>query len=99
MSSFGRAPLLLLLDEPTASLDPEAEYELFARHAELARDTARSTGGITVLVSHRFSSVRAADLVVVLSGGAVVETGTHDELVTRGGPYTDWYSTQVRAYG
>ncbi|MFJ1461659.1 ABC transporter ATP-binding protein [Nocardia sp. N2S4-5] len=94
-----RAPLLLLLDEPTASLDPESEYELFARHADLARETARATGGITLLVSHRFSSVRSADLVVVLSGGAVAETGTHEELVTRGGLYTDWYSTQVRAYG
>lgn len=82
-------PLLLLLDEPTAALDPEAEHTLFERFAEASRVAARQTGGITVLVSHRFSTVRMADLIVVLVDGQIAESGTHDELVARGGRYAE----------
>src|SRR5207344_1816862 len=98
-------PLLLVLDEPTAALDAETEHELFEHYASAARrrDGARTgptadDGRITVLVSHRFSTVRMADLIVVLNGARVVETGTHDDLMARGGQYADLYSIQAAAY-
>jgi ATP-binding cassette subfamily B protein len=90
-------PLLLVLDEPTAALDAETEHALFERFAAAAQ-TARDDGRITVLVSHRFSTVRMADLIVVLDGAHVVESGTHDELVTRGGLYAELYGIQANAY-
>jgi len=68
-------PLLLVLDEPTASLDSQAEHELFERYAEAARRSAASAGTVTVLVTHRFSTVRMADLIVVLELGRVGEVG------------------------
>ena len=92
------APLLLILDEPTASLDAPTEHALFEQFAGAARDVASSTGGITVLVSHRFSTVRMADLIVVLSHGRIVETGPHDELMRAGGSYAQLYRIQARAY-
>ncbi|HVX45855.1 MAG TPA: ABC transporter ATP-binding protein [Mycobacteriales bacterium] len=91
-------PLLLLLDEPTAALDPEAEHRLYDQFAALARSAAQETGGVTVLVSHRFSTVRMADLIVVMEGGEIVEIGTHEELVENGRGYAEMFELQARAY-
>ena len=90
-------PLLLVLDEPTAALDAETEHALFARYAAAVRDD-RGSGRLTILVSHRFSTVRMADLIVVLDGARVVEVGTHEELLTRRGPYSELYAIQAAAY-
>jgi ATP-binding cassette subfamily B protein len=90
-------PLLLVLDEPTAALDAETEHALFEHYAAAARDGA-ADGRITVLVSHRFSTVRMADLIVVLDGARLVEAGTHDELVARRGQYAELYGIQAAAY-
>jgi ATP-binding cassette, subfamily B, bacterial len=92
-------PLLVVLDEPTAALDAETEHALFERYAHSARDEAgRRDGRITVLVSHRFSTVRMADVIIVLDGARVVEVGTHDLLVARGGQYAELYGIQAAAY-
>ncbi len=91
-------PLLMVLDEPTAALDPEAEHAIYDRYATAARQVAARTGGVTVLVSHRFSTVRMADLIVVLSGGQIVEQGTHEQLLAAGGRYADLFSLQAAAY-
>jgi ATP-binding cassette subfamily B protein len=90
-------PLLLVLDEPTAALDAETEHALFEHYAAAARDTGQS-GRITILVSHRFSTVRMADLIVVLDGARLVEVGTHDELMAKGGQYSELYGIQAAAY-
>ena len=83
---FMRAePLVLVLDEPTAALDAETEHALFERYADAAHDH-RVNGRVTVLVSHRFSTVRMADLIVVLDGARVVEVGRHEELMARARP-------------
>ena len=92
-----RSPLLLVLDEPTSALDPATEHALFDRYASAARRTERQ-GGITLLVTHRFSTVSAADLVVVLQDGGVVEYGTHTELMRRGGHYAQLYELQAAGY-
>lgn len=92
------APLLLLLDEPTAALDAEAEHELFDRYSEAARQARSRTGAITVLVSHRFSTVRAADLIVVVDGQGIAEHGSHDELMARGGMYAELFELQASSY-
>lgn len=92
------APLLLVLDEPTAALDAQTEHALFERYAGAARDAARATGAITVFVSHRFSTVRMADLIVVIDDGRVVEAGSHAELIARAGLYAELYELQARAY-
>ncbi len=89
-------PLLLVLDEPTAALDAETEHALFERYAQAARTS--TDGRITLLVSHRFSTVRMADLIVVLDGAHLVETGTHDSLITLNGHYADLYKIQAAAY-
>jgi ATP-binding cassette, subfamily B, bacterial len=92
-------PLLLVLDEPTAALDAETEHALFERYAAVARNSGASDSGrITILVSHRFSTVRMADLIVVLDGARLVEVGTHDELMARSGQYSELYSIQAAAY-
>jgi ATP-binding cassette subfamily B protein len=92
-------PLLLILDEPTAALDAETEHALFERYAAAARGTGeRDTGRITVLVSHRFSTVRMADLIVVLDGAHLVEFGTHDQLMAKNGQYSELYKIQAAAY-
>src|SRR3954465_1437975 len=92
-------PLLLILDEPTAALDAETEHALFDRYAAAARDphVARD-GRITILVSHRFSTVRMADLIVVRGGARLADVGTHDELMSRGGQYAQLYRIQAAAY-
>jgi ATP-binding cassette subfamily B protein len=90
-------PLLLVLDEPTAALDAETEHALFERYAAAARGS-RGDGRITVLVSHRFSTVRMAELIVVLDGAKLVEAGSHDELMARGGQYSQLYNIQAAAY-
>jgi len=87
-------PLLLVLDEPTAALDAETEHALFERYAA----AARGGGRITLLVSHRFSTVRMADLIVVLDGARLVEAGSHAELLARGGIYAELYGIQAAAY-
>jgi ATP-binding cassette subfamily B protein len=90
-------PRLLLLDEPTAALDADSEAKLFERYATASR-FAQATGSITIIVSHRMSTVRMADLIVVVDGGRIVEAGTHDDLVAAKGAYFDLYSTQAAAY-
>lgn len=92
------APLLLVLDEPTASLDAETEHLLFERYGAAARSAADSHGAITVLVSHRFSTVRMADLIVVMDDGAIAEVGSHQELMRSGGLYAELYELQAGAY-
>jgi ATP-binding cassette subfamily B protein len=92
-------PLLLVLDEPTAALDAETEHALFERYAAAAhRDVTEADGRITILVSHRFSTVRMADLIVVLDGAHLVEVGTHEDLMARGGQYAELYGIQAAAY-
>jgi ATP-binding cassette subfamily B protein len=92
-------PLLLVLDEPTAALDAETEHALFSRYAAAARaPEGRETGRVTVLVSHRFSTVRMADLIVVLDGARVVESGSHEQLLARNGTYAELYRIQAAAY-
>jgi ATP-binding cassette subfamily B protein len=90
----------LVLDEPTAALDAETEHALFERYAAAARGGAAGApaGRITVLVSHRFSTVRMADLIVVLDGSKLVEFGTHDELIAKKGQYAQLYGIQAAAY-
>jgi ATP-binding cassette subfamily B protein len=102
--ALGRAmmrelPLLLILDEPTSALDAQAEHALFERYAEGARRVGDATGGITVLVSHRFSTVRMADLILVVDGGWIAEAGDHASLLRSRGLYAELYELQARAYG
>lgn len=91
-------PLLLALDEPASALDATAEHALFERFTETARRAGTTSGGVTLFVSHRFSTVRDADLIVVLDGGRVAELGAHDDLVAAGGPYAEMYALQAHAY-
>lgn len=90
-------PLLTVLDEPTAALDAETEHQLFERYASRTREH-RQGGSMTILVSHRFSTVRMADFIVVLDGSRVAEAGSHDELMAAGGRYAELYRIQARAY-
>ncbi|RKS08426.1 ATP-binding cassette subfamily B protein/ATP-binding cassette subfamily C protein [Nocardiopsis sp. Huas11] len=92
------APLLTVFDEPTANLDPVTEKSLFDRYAAASRESARTTGGVTVLVTHRFSTVRSADVIVVMDHGRLVETGSHTELMEADGMYAELYRLQARAY-
>jgi ATP-binding cassette subfamily B protein len=91
------APLLLILDEPTASLDAITEAALFERYLA-ARKLASQTGAITLLVSHRFSTVRMADLIVVVDQGRVVASGDHASLIRAGGLYAELFEMQARSY-
>jgi ATP-binding cassette subfamily B protein len=93
-----QAPLLLILDEPTASLDAQTEHQLFERYAEASRTWGAEAGTITLLISHRFSTVRMADLILVMDGGRISELGSHGELMDRGGLYAELYELQARAY-
>lgn len=90
-------PLLLVLDEPTAALDAETEHALFERYAAAARGEP-SDGRITILVSHRFSTVRMADVIIVMDGARVTEVGSHDELMAKSGQYAELYGLQAAAY-
>ncbi|WP_427892602.1 ABC transporter ATP-binding protein [Kribbella sp. GL6] len=92
-----RSPLLLILDEPTSALDAVTEHHLFERYAAASRQTRRR-GGVTLLVTHRFSTVAAADLIVVLDQGRIVESGSHTELLARRGQYAELYELQARGY-
>jgi ATP-binding cassette subfamily B protein len=83
---------LLVLDEPTAALDARAEYQVFQRFSEL------TAGKMAVLISHRFSTVRMADRILVLEGGRVVEDGSHAELVALGGKYAELFELQAAGY-
>ena len=88
-------PLVLVLDEPTAALDAETEHKLFERYADAANT---ADGRVTILVSHRFSTVRMASLIIVLQGARVAEVGSHDELMARGRQYAELYAIQAAAY-
>jgi ATP-binding cassette subfamily B protein len=90
--AYLREAQVLILDEPTAALDARAEYEVFLRFAELTK------GKMAVLISHRFSTVRMADRILVLQGGELVDQGTHEELVARGGLYAELFSLQAAGY-
>src|SRR5438034_1332137 len=90
--AYMRDAQVLILDEPTASLDARAEYEVFLRFAELTK------GRMAVLISHRFSTVRMADRILVLQGGELVDDGTHEELLARGGLYAELFSLQAAGY-
>jgi ATP-binding cassette subfamily B protein len=90
--AYMRDAQVLILDEPTASLDARAEYEVFQRFADLTRDR------MAVLISHRFSTVRMADRILVLAGGELVEQGTHQKLVALGGRYAELFELQAAGY-
>jgi ATP-binding cassette subfamily B protein len=90
--AYMREAQLLILDEPTAALDARAEYEVFLRFSEL------TAGKMAVLISHRFSTVRMADRILVLRSGEMAEQGTHEELVARGGLYAELFQLQAAGY-
>ncbi|MGH7886995.1 MAG: ATP-binding cassette domain-containing protein, partial [Candidatus Binatia bacterium] len=90
--AYMRDAQALILDEPTAALDARAEYEVFKRFSELVR------GRMAVIISHRFSTVRIADRIIVLANGAVVEEGSHDELLAKGGLYAELFTLQAEGY-
>jgi ATP-binding cassette subfamily B protein len=98
-ASMRDAPLLFVLDEPTASLDAPSEQVIFERYMTRARAIAECSGGVTVIVSHRFSTVAGADLILVMDGGRLADSGTHEELMARGGSaYAELYRLQANAY-
>jgi ATP-binding cassette subfamily B protein len=90
--AYLRDAQLLILDEPTAALDARSELEVFHRFAEL------TTGKMALFISHRFSTVRMADRIVVLENGAIAEQGSHDELARRGGRYAEMFEMQAANY-
>ncbi|HXC24277.1 MAG TPA: ATP-binding cassette domain-containing protein, partial [Gemmatimonadaceae bacterium] len=90
--AYLRSAQVLILDEPTAALDARAEYEVFLRFSELV------AGRMAVLISHRFSTVRMADRIIVLRNGTLEEQGTHEELVARPGLYNELFTMQAAGY-
>ena len=97
-ASMRPEPLLMILDEPTASLDAPSEHAIYQHHMRRARELADRVGTITVIVSHRFSTIADADLILVMHQGKLDEVGTHEHLMTAGGRYADLYSLQQEAY-
>ncbi len=95
-------PLLIVLDEPTASLDAPSEAALFASYREAAHGIQAAdgtgVGTITVLVSHRFGTVHMADQIIVMDGGRVAESGDHQQLIDRGGIYAELFALQAAGY-
>jgi ATP-binding cassette, subfamily B, bacterial len=83
---------VLILDEPTAALDARSEFEVFQRFKEL------SSGKTAILISHRFSSVRMADRILVLADGRIEAAGTHDELLAQSGRYSELFELQAAGY-
>jgi ATP-binding cassette subfamily B protein len=90
--AFMREAQILILDEPSAALDAKAEYELFSRLQELAH------GRTAIFISHRFSTVRRADRILVFEQGKLIEQGTHEELVALGGRYAELFNLQAASY-
>ncbi len=90
--AYLRDAQLLVLDEPTASLDARSEHEVFQRFAELTH------GKMALLISHRFSTVRMADRILVLEDGRIAEEGSHDQLISRGGRYSEMFELQAASY-
>lgn len=97
-ASMRTSPLLLVLDEPSAGIDAVTEHAIFERYTRASREGALS-GAVTLLVSHRFSTVRMADRIVVLDGGRITESGSHDELMRLGGTYAELFHLQADGYG
>lgn len=91
-------PILMLLDEPTAALDPDGERAIYTEYTAAARRIAEANGGITILVSHRFSTARMADLILVMQEGTITESGTHEDLLAAGGHYANMFTMQAAAY-
>jgi ATP-binding cassette subfamily B protein len=91
------APFLVVLDEPTSAFDARAEQDIFDRYAAAAA-AAAEVGQITVLVTHRFSTLRAVDLIVVLEGARVTEAGSHEELMAAAGTYAELSAIQAAGY-
>jgi ATP-binding cassette subfamily B protein len=90
--AYMRDAEVLILDEPTAALDARAEYEVFQRFRDL------SVGKTAILISHRFSTVRMADRILILENGQVVEAGSHEQLVASGGRYAELFELQASGY-
>jgi ATP-binding cassette subfamily B protein len=90
--AYLRDAQILILDEPTAALDPMAEYEVFQKFADLASDK------LAIFISHRLSTVRMADRILLLSGGQIAEDGHHDDLVDAGGAYSRMFEVQASSY-
>ncbi len=90
--AYVREAQVVVLDEPTAALDARGEYDVFRRVTELAQDK------ITLIISHRFSTVRVADRIVVLKRGRLVEQGTHESLLSLGGEYAELFNLQAAGY-
>jgi len=90
--AYMREARFLILDEPTAALDARAEYEVFLRFADLTK------GKTAVLISHRFSTVRMADRILVLEKGELIEIGSHEELLKKGGRYAELFQLQAAGY-
>jgi ATP-binding cassette subfamily B protein len=90
--AFMRDAQILILDEPTAALDAKAEYELFLRMREL------TAGKTAIFISHRFSTVRVADRILVLENGRLVEQGSHDQLMALDGHYAELFNLQAASY-
>ena len=90
--AYLRDSQLLILDEPTAALDARSEYQVFQRFAEL------TAGKMALFISHRFSTVRMADRIVVLENGNIVEEGTHEKLTRIGGRYAEMFELQAANY-